>query len=232
MPSCTTGAATIFIDEAYANQEIGKFISTKYPVFCAIVKKNDNAYQAYEASAFEDLLTTVSQTPDVTGLRVYLASYTSGQYVPAFQENLMTFIFAPTVARPGSGGQDHDDAGDYYITDPATGLFVNAGATIKNDWTNNYEDLKATQLPQPETRSLFYEKTFIDAFLAEFDCFRTQGNPITSVKVFLACFLDEAPVPDQITVTFNTTQQGSALAASTGKTSYNTGSPCPPLNCP
>jgi hypothetical protein len=179
----------------------------------------------YSRNEFMTLTGLLSDAPQLSGLRVYFASYTRtghadiDQYIPAGAENLMTLIFSATQAV----GNDHIDSGHFFILSPdstesSPKIVRLTPPSIKAfPWVLHYESKAialqsvSTNRPMAETRSVWFEgRSFLD-WAREILCMELHGVNVNGVFLAFAAYnadetvLDAAlPVGHQLTLIITT----------------------------
>jgi hypothetical protein len=165
--------------------------------------KDEEAGLVYSVAEFRALINAIKTMPELTGVRVYFASYKRGdpnydRFIPSEKENLLTLIFAPTTR--ASAANSHKDTGHYYIFDvqpPGTdrNLVNLQPIQIANfPWVTHF-DKKAVALqkapinpPTQETRSLWFGGGSFTDWLDEIDCRIGAGETVTGIYFAFAAY--------------------------------------------
>lgn len=224
--------------------------SKKFKILSDLIGKNEAENYFYSRSVILNFLKSVSQTNDISGLRIYFANYpdknSASFAIPPNAEKQLTVIFAPT----NSSGEDIDL---YYALD-SKGTLEPINPNTAKSWVENYlkKDGKWESLSKliskQDTKCIFYSIELFKDLIREMDDCQAEA---TGLRLYFCCFkkgeVQRQDVGKQLMVQFVFTKKvGSndidyyidddvdfpSRSKLIKRKFLDTGNPCPPPDSP
>jgi hypothetical protein len=190
----------MYVKKEFDDKWIGNFMRKKHLALSELIGKPETTYLYFSLGDFTDLIQRISSVLNVSGVRIYFASYcTTGisQIDTIGQSGYMdqlTLIFAPT---DGS----KNDLGQYFLVNPSGGV-INAPRTAAKAMISSYQTIKIPLLTDiintagignfNETTSFWYT---IDCFNGPYDIIKEMGyDGAVGITAFIGSYGKGDPV--------------------------------------